>query len=288
MTAASRELDRTSPAAGPEIVVNRPRPRARVSVILLDWNVRESFHSLYYLNNQTVPRESYDLVWVEFYDRRPAALREAVERWGEDGPAVDKWIVLGYDDGVYFHKHRMYNVGILAADGEICVICDSDAMFPPNFIESVVAAFEENPEIDLYLDRSRRVLRALGRGLASRLMEAGIRTTRPRGGFYLFPDFRGKAKQLRAKGIRTSPELCERLLDDTGVAILPGSSFGRDPEELTARISYVNFNGARALEGAARTEADGGTGELDEAFLREYCGDCLEAVDRIHEWVDSG
>ena len=152
---------------------------------------------------------------------------------------------------------------------------------------AAVCAFEDNPEIESYLDRSRCVLRALGRHLASRLMEAGIRTARPRGGFYLFPDFRSKAKQLRAKGIRTSPELCERLLDETGVATLPGSAFGRDPEELTVRISYVNFDGARALEGAGRAEAADGSGELDEVFLREYCGDCLEAVDRICEWVDS-
>jgi len=151
---------------------------------------------------------------------------------------------------------------------------------------AAVRAFEDNPEVERYLDRSRRVLRALGRNLASRLMEAGIRTARPRGGFYLFPDFRSKAKQLRAKGIRTSPELCERLLEETGVAILPGSSFGREPEELTARISYVNFDGTKALESAAQAEA-AGIEELDDAFLRQYCGDCLDGVDRICDWVDS-
>ncbi len=138
-----------------EIVVNRPRPQARVSVILLDWNVRESFHSLYYLNNQTVPRESYDLVWVEFYERRPEALEKAVAEWGVDGPAVDKWVVLNYDEGVYFHKHRMYNVGILAADGDVCVICDSDAMFPEDFVERIVEEFDANPNLVLHLDEVR-------------------------------------------------------------------------------------------------------------------------------------
>jgi aspartate aminotransferase len=152
---------------------------------------------------------------------------------------------------------------------------------------AATCAFEEHPELERYLDRSRRVLRALGRHLASRLMAGGIRAARPRGAFYLFPDFRGWAKQLRAKDVRTSPQLCERLLEDTGVAILPGAFFGRDPEELTARISYVDFDGAKALQGAAALESDDRTtpAELDEAFLREYCGDCLEAVDRICEWV---
>jgi aspartate aminotransferase len=152
---------------------------------------------------------------------------------------------------------------------------------------AAVSAFEDDPEIERYLDRSRRVLRALGRHLASSLIQAGIRVAKPRGGFYLFADFRGKAKQLRAKGIRTSPALCKRLLDETGVAILPGSVFGRRPEELTARISYVNFDGAGALEGVARTDSGTGSDELDTSFLREHCNETLEAVERLCKWVDS-
>lgn len=153
---------------------------------------------------------------------------------------------------------------------------------------AAVCAFEENPEIDLYLGRSRRVLRALGRHLATTLMSGGIRVARPQGGFYLFADFGGRAKELRSRGIRTSPALCERLLEETGVAILPGSFFGRPPEELTARLSYVNFDGAAALAGVAEREAAGNRGELDEAFLRRYCGESLEAVERIGEWAARG
>ena len=35
---------------------------------------------------------------------------------------------------------------------------------------------------------------------------------------------------------------------DTGVATLPGAVFGRPRAELTLRLSYVNFDGAAALE----------------------------------------
>jgi aspartate aminotransferase len=151
---------------------------------------------------------------------------------------------------------------------------------------AAVTAFEDHPEIETYLDRSRRVLRALGRHLASTLMQGGIRVARPQGAFYLFADFSGRAKELRARGIRTSAALCERLLADTGVAILPGSVFGRPAEELTARLSYVNFDGARALQGVEKAETPGARGELGESFLREYCGDSLEAVQRICEWAE--
>ena len=42
--------------------------------------------------------------------------------------------------------------------------------------------------------------------------------------------------------------MCRRLLEDTGVAILPGGDFGCSPEELTARLAYVDFNGKAAIE----------------------------------------
>ena len=70
---------------------------------------------------------------------------------------------------------------------------------------------------------------------------------RPEGGFYLFPDFSNYGDSIKSKGINTSDQLCGRLLKDTGVALLPGSAFGRPEDEFTARLAYVNFDGNKAL-----------------------------------------
>jgi aspartate aminotransferase len=43
------------------------------------------------------------------------------------------------------------------------------------------------------------------------------------GTFYLFPNTDGA---MRARGFATDVELCERLLEETGVAIVPGTAFG--------------------------------------------------------------
>src|SRR5438477_262107 len=109
----------------PEVVLARTPARPKVSVILIDWGVRESFHSLEYLNRQTAARGDYELIWLEFYDRKPPDLRRLVAAGGA-APVLDKWLVLGYPDDAIFHKHRLYNVGLLAAAGEVCVLCDSD------------------------------------------------------------------------------------------------------------------------------------------------------------------
>ena len=150
---------------------------------------------------------------------------------------------------------------------------------------AAVRAFQEGPEIEVYLHGARRILRSLGQQLTARLRDAGARVVRPQGGFYLFPDFGAHAEELRGRGIATSAMLCERLLEETGVAILPGEEFGRPPEELTARLAYVNFDGARALEAVQDLP---GEATVNERFLQAYCGASLEAVDRLCEWIHGG
>jgi len=147
---------------------------------------------------------------------------------------------------------------------------------------AAVRAFHGGLRIERYLWFSRRILGALGRWCARRLRETGAICERPTGAFYLFPDFSPLAEKLHARGITTSEALCEKLLEETGVAILPGVAFGRPAGELTARIAYVDFDGARALAGIEVLPRDE---PLGEEFLRTYCDRVLRATQAICEWV---
>ncbi len=151
---------------------------------------------------------------------------------------------------------------------------------------AAIRAFQGGQEIEEYLEQSRRVLRAVASRLTQLLKEAGARIRDPQGGFYLFPDFTLLQDRLHRRGIQTSALLCERLLEETGVAILPGVDFGRPAEELTARLAYVDFDGSAALEGARRIPRGQ---ELDGRFVDRHCRSVVEAVRRLCEWlVDSG
>jgi aspartate aminotransferase len=148
---------------------------------------------------------------------------------------------------------------------------------------AAVRAFQGGIDMERYLWRARHILGALGRAIAGQMRASGVAVDDPVGAFYLFPDFRVHAAALRARGVATSSELCERLLGETGVAILPGAAFGRPATELTARLAYVDFDGAQAL---AAAETLGLDEPIRADFLERYCGRTLGAVDRICKWLD--
>lgn len=149
---------------------------------------------------------------------------------------------------------------------------------------AAVRAFRDGQEIELYLAHVRRLLAALGRACAARLREVGARVHDPEGGFYLFPDLEAAplGPALRAAGIVTGSELCRRALEEIGVAFLPGEAFGRAEEELTARLAYVDFDGAAALvasQGVPLHEP------LDARFLETHCLRTVQAVSRLSGWL---
>lgn len=144
---------------------------------------------------------------------------------------------------------------------------------------AAIRAFRGGADLERYLTTARRILSVLGRFCTDRLRAAGLEVPTPVGGFYLFADFAPVRERLARRGIDTSQALCERLLDETGIAILPGSSFGRPEQELTARIAFVDFDGARAL-----SAADSGA-TVDDEFLVIHCPNVVSAIDRLTGWV---
>jgi aspartate aminotransferase len=148
---------------------------------------------------------------------------------------------------------------------------------------AAVRAFQGGMEIERYLLHSRRILKSLGSWIASHLLAAGVDIHQPHGAFYLFPDFTPHRDALRHRDIGTSEQLCERMLDETGVAMLPGSDFGRPAAELTARLAYVDFDGAQALASAESMPADTVIGE---DFLSVHCVRVLEAIEHVAKWLD--
>jgi len=135
--------------------------RPLISFILLDWSCRESFHIFDYLRKQNIPRDQFEVIWIEYYDRCSSQIEDIIQDAKERGepPPLDRWIVMEMPETTYYHKHLMYNLGIASSRGKIVTLCDSDVLIRPTFVESIVEVFDENSGagIVLHLDEVRSI-----------------------------------------------------------------------------------------------------------------------------------
>lgn len=105
-------------------------PSPRLSIILLDWGCRERFTTLDWLLQQDVPKDQYELIWVEVYNRVVGEVMKKAD------------VVITCNQQGTYHKHIGYNAGLLHARGDLICVCDSDAVFPPDFVRSVFRSFQ--------------------------------------------------------------------------------------------------------------------------------------------------
>ena len=141
---------------------------------------------------------------------------------------------------------------------------------------AALAAYELDTETYRLLEKQRRILRVIGSVVHGALIEAGIRAHAPQGGFYLLLDFSRFAKELAARDIESDGHLCERLLAETGIALLPGAAFGLPGDALTARMAYVDFDGEAALRDTERIEANVAT----------HAAKMLDGIRLLSQWLN--
>jgi len=141
---------------------------------------------------------------------------------------------------------------------------------------AAITAFNGGDEIEKYLLKSRLVLKELGEYCSRKLKDAEVKVHKPEGGFYLFLDFSNFTEMFTKRDIKNSEDLCTRLLEKTGVAIIPGNDF-LVSKGYSARLAYVDFNGANALNS---------TDKVTEEFLHKYCKNVVEAIDKLIEFLE--
>ncbi len=142
---------------------------------------------------------------------------------------------------------------------------------------AALAAYQLDSEVHQFLNAQRKVLSAIGAVIYRSLVDAGLRVHPPQGGFYLLLDFSPFADQLARRGLSSDKRLCERLLEESGVALLPGSSFGMQSEALTARLAYVDFDGRAALRDFAACQFR----------AARHAANMLQGIAEISNWLRS-
>jgi aspartate aminotransferase len=146
---------------------------------------------------------------------------------------------------------------------------------------AAVTAYNYTDEIKSFLELQRNLLSFLGNYSSKRLNEAGIQVHSPEGAFYLSPDFSPIRNNLISKGITSNAALCNTIMNECSVAILPGNAFGYLDTQMVARLAYVDFDGTLALKALQ----EGAT--LNQSFLSTYCPKIEEGIEALSQWIES-
>jgi len=111
----------------------------------------------------------------------------------------------------------------------------SSASTPVQF--AAARAYAAGEEIDRYVRRSARLHGHVTGRLQADLARLGVLAARPSGGFYAYADFTPWRHALSERGVTSGAELSRHLLDEWGIAALPGVAFGDGPEHLRLRLA---------------------------------------------------
>lgn len=95
---------------------------------------------------------------------------------------------------------------------------------------AAAAALAEPPEIVDFMVRGRRLHQRVATALHAAITTAGASCRPPQAAFYLYPE-------VSAPRFASDDALAEALLEEHGVAVLPGSAFGDRPGALRLRLS---------------------------------------------------
>ena len=140
---------------------------------------------------------------------------------------------------------------------------------------AALKAYEYSKELQQYVATSSAILDGISSYIYHELSKNFIQCTTPQGSFYMmvgFDNFKTKLKPLK---LDTSTKLSHHLLDNYGVALLPGSDFGFKSNELFFRMAFVDFDGEKVMKAYNKVK------NIDENFIKEHCERIYDGVQQL-------
>ena len=123
-----------------------------------------------------------------------------------------------------------------------------------------------------YKSKITKILSSIGNYVFNNLRSNKVLINPPQGAFYLMPEF------LNEK-YKNSSELCEAILDETGVAMLPASDFGFKSNKMLTRLSYTDFDGSNFLRNISSSR------NISDDEIRKYAPNVVEGIKKLSNWA---
>ena len=171
-----------------------------------------------------------------------------------------------------------WRVGFFAAPNQLSELLEniktlaSESYSTVNSPAQFAAVEAYEGDFSEYKTKTLNILRSVGNYVYNNLKSNKVLINPPQGAFYLMPEFPNKK-------YKTSTELCESVLDETGVAMLPASDFGFSPKKMLTRLCYIDFDGTEFL----KAPINGKT--LDDKIIEKYAPNVVEGVEKLSNWA---
>jgi aspartate aminotransferase len=149
---------------------------------------------------------------------------------------------------------------------------------------AAVAGFEISKEIDEYFDVTRSIHQIMGDYTYHALTAIdGVKATKPDATFYLLADFNAFAPDLQKAKINTSQKLSESLIvHPYHTAIVGGDSLVLERTDFSARIAYVDYDGAKVYQKYLENKPKSHSEKLE--FVKNYAPKVVAGIDMIADF----
>ena len=171
-----------------------------------------------------------------------------------------------------------WRVGFFAAPNQLSELLEniktlaSESYSTVNSPAQFAAVEAYEGDFSEYKTKTLNILRSVGNYVYNNLKSNKVLINPPQGAFYLMPEFPNKK-------YKTSTELCESILDETGVAMLPASDFGFSPKKMLTRLCYIDFDGTEFLKAPINGKI------LDDKIIEKYAPNVVEGVEKLSNWA---
>ena len=124
-----------------------------------------------------------------------------------------------------------------------------------------------------YITNSKNILKSVGNFVFENLSSNKVLINKPQGGFYLMPEF------ITDK-YNSSSDMCNNILTETGVALLPGSDFGFNKKKMIARLSFTDFIGKNFMDEYEKCY------KIDYDLIKKCAPKVVEGVNKLKKWSE--
>lgn len=148
---------------------------------------------------------------------------------------------------------------------------------------AVCEVLRDTESCDSYMQHTRRIMATVGRYCYNELTAVNVQCVLPKGGFYIFPNLEVIKQALKERGIVRCEDMVNAIFQESAVSVMAGGpAFLRPEDELTVRLCFVNFDGAKALK---ESERIGLNQYLPDDFVQRFCTNVHDGIQALVRWI---